>query len=71
MEKSSSQALSHMTPRVLKYREANLYTFVRGARGKLELRKLDHFQMCARLQFTTIDLLTWLAGTLSIDGATL
>ena len=69
MEKSSSQALSHMTPRVLKYREADLYTYVRG--GKLELRKLDHFQMCARLQFTTIDLLTWLARTLSIDGATI
>ena len=69
MEKSSSQALSHMTPCVLKYREANLYTFVQG--GKLELRKLDHFQMCARLKFTTIDLLTWLARTLSIDGATI
>ena len=68
MEKSSSQALSYMTPRVLKYRQANLYTFVRGS--KPELRKLDHFQMCARLQFTMIDLLTWLARTLSIDGAT-
>ena len=67
MEKSSSQALGHMTPRVLRYREANLYTFVRG--GKLELRKLDHFQMCSHLQFTTIDLLTWLARTISIDGA--
>ena len=69
MEKSSSQALGHMTPRVLKYREANLYTFVHG--GKLELRKLDHFQICARLQFATIDLLTWLARTLSIDGTTI
>ena len=69
MEKSSSQALGHMTPRVLKYREANLYTFVRG--GKLELRKLDYCQMCARLQFNTIDLLTWLARTLSIDGTTI
>ena len=69
MEKSSSQALGHMTPRVLKYREANLYTFVQE--GKLELRKLDHFQMCSRLQFTTINSLAWLARTLSIDGATI
>ena len=44
MERSSSQALGHMTPRVLKYTEANSYTFVRGR--KLELLKRDNFQIC-------------------------
>ena len=44
MENSSSQALGHMTPRVLKCREANLYTFIRGS--KLELLKLEYFQIC-------------------------
>ena len=66
MEKSSSQALGHMTPCVLKCREANLYTFIRG--GKLELLKLDHFKICTS-QFTTIYLPTWLVRILPIDGA--